>query len=152
MPKTNASLTTIMLPYAMTKPDTSKIKFVREYAINASAKILYPYLSTPAGLSKWFAENVKVVDKQVYNFIWDKTDHLATISNQRLNRSVRFIFADENGQSVPDADYVDFSIESSELTGEQFLQVIDYTSDQDEEELEELWDNLFQSLREIVGG
>jgi uncharacterized protein YndB with AHSA1/START domain len=141
-----------MLPTAMSKPNSSKIKFVREYAINASAKILYPYLSSPGGLSKWFAENVNVESNQVYNFIWDKTDHLATISNQRLNRSIRFVFADENGQFVSDADYVDFTIEASELTGEQFLKITDYTTDQEEEELEELWDNLIQSLREIVGG
>jgi uncharacterized protein YndB with AHSA1/START domain len=141
-----------MFTSAMTKPDTSKIKFVREYAINASAKILYPYLSSPSGLSRWFAEDVNVVSNQVYNFIWDKTDHIATISNQRLNRSIRFVFADENRQYGPEADYVDFTIESSELTGEQFLRITDFSSDQDEEEMEELWENLIQSLREIIGG
>ena len=137
---------------AMTKPASSKVKFTREYAINASPKILYPYLSTASGLGRWFAESVKAGPNQIFNFVWDKTDHFAEMSNHRTNRSVRFLFLDENQKHVPDADYVDFTIESSELTGEQFLRVTDYAADQDEEEMEELWENLIQSLREIIGG
>lgn len=131
---------------------TEKVKFTREYAINASAKLLYPYLSTPSGLSRWFCDDVMVLPEHRYNFIWDKTDHFAELSNHRTNRSARFIFLDENKNSVPDADYVDFTIESSELTGEQFLRITDYSADHDEEAMEELWENLIQSLREIIGG
>lgn len=136
----------------MTKSESTKTKFVREYSINASSKLLYPYLSTPSGLARWFAEDVNILGNQVYNFIWDKKDHFAEISNQRSNRSVRFIFLDENKQPQSDADYVDFTIETSELTGEQFLRVTDYSADHDEEEMEELWENMIISLREIIGG
>ena len=83
--------------------------------------------------------------------IWDKEDHFAELTNVRSNRSARLVFLDENKQPVPDADYVDFTIEASELTGEQFLRITDYGSEQDDE-LEELWENLIQSLREIIGG
>ena len=131
---------------------TAKTKFVNEYAINASAKILYPYLSTPAGLGRWFAESVEVLDDNVFNFFWDKENHYAEMTNHRTNRSVRFVFLNEEKESVQDPDFVDFTIETSELTGEQFLRVTDYTGDEDMEALEELWDNLIQSLREIIGG
>ncbi|MFC5270084.1 START-like domain-containing protein [Adhaeribacter terreus] len=130
----------------------SKVKFVREYAINASPKIIYPYLSSASGLARWFADNVNILSNNVYNIIWDKEDHFTELTNVRSNRSVRIVFLDENKQPVADADYVDFTIETSELTGEQFLRVTDYSSEQDEEEMEELWDNLIQSLREIIGG
>jgi uncharacterized protein YndB with AHSA1/START domain len=130
----------------------SKVKFVREYAINASPKILYPYLSSASGLTRWFADNVNVLGNNVYNIIWDKEDHFAELTNMRSNRSARLVFLDENKQPVADADYVDFTIETSELTGEQFLRVIDYSAGQDEEEMEELWGNLILSLREIIGG
>jgi uncharacterized protein YndB with AHSA1/START domain len=136
----------------MTKSESTKSKFVREYSINASSRLLYPYLSTPSGLARWFAEDVNILGNQVYNFIWDKEDHYAEISNQRTNRSIRFIFLDENKQPQADADYVDFTIETSELTGEQFLRVTDYSADHDEEEMEELWENMIFSLREIIGG
>ena len=136
----------------MNRPTSSKVKFTREYAINASPKILYPYLSTPAGLGRWFSEKATVEPDNTFNFIWDKTDHFAEMSNHRTNRSVRFIFLDDDKNQVPDADFIDFTIETSELTGEQFLRITDYSADQDEEEMEELWGNLIQSLREIVGG
>ena len=130
----------------------TKTKFVREYPINASAKLLYPYLSTPGGLAQWFCDDVKIDEDKVYNLIWDGRSHFAEMTSHRTNKSVRYLFLDENKEHIPDSSYIDFSIESSELTQEQFLKVIDYTDEEDVEELEELWDNLFQNLKEIVGG
>ncbi|WP_114781540.1 START-like domain-containing protein [Botryobacter ruber] len=134
----------------MTK--TKKTKFVREYPINASAKLLYPYLSTPGGLAQWFCDDVKIDENKNFNFIWDGRSHFAEMTGHRVNRSVRFIFLDDDKNHVPDAPYVDFSIESSELTQEQYLKVIDYSEEDDQEEMEELWEYLIQNLREIIGG
>ena len=134
----------------MTK-DT-KLKFVREYPINASAKLLYPYLSTPSGLSQWFCDAAKMDENNVFNFIWDGRNHYAEMTGHRTNKSVRFLFLTDDKRHTPDAAYIDFHIESSELTQEQFLKVVDYSNGESEEELEELWDNLLQKLREIVGG
>ena len=38
----------------------SKQKFVGEYPINASRKMLFPYLSTASGLCEWFADDVNI--------------------------------------------------------------------------------------------
>ncbi|GHA58011.1 START-like domain-containing protein [Pontibacter akesuensis] len=134
----------------MTK--ATKTKFVREYPINASAKLLYPYLSTPGGLAQWFCDEATVNSEKQYKFVWDGQTHFAELTSHRINRSVRFLFLSEKREHVPDASYIDFSIEASELTQEQFLKVVDYSDEDDEEEMEELWDNLMQNLREIVGG
>ncbi|MCJ8163714.1 START-like domain-containing protein [Pontibacter sp. E15-1] len=134
----------------MTK--ATKTKFVREYPINASAKLLYPYLSTPGGLSQWFCDDVTIDADKIYNFLWDGRNHFAELTGHRTNRSIRFLFLGENKAHLSDASYIDFSIESSDLTQEQYLKVMDYTSEEDIEELEELWENLMQNLREIVGG
>jgi uncharacterized protein YndB with AHSA1/START domain len=134
----------------MTK--ATKTKFVREYPINASARLLYPYLSTPSGLSQWFCDDVTVDEDKIYNFMWDGRNHFAEVTGHRTNRSVRYIFLDDKKGHITDGAYVDFSIESSELTEEQFLKIVDYTDEEDVEELEELWDNLFHNLKEIVGG
>lgn len=125
---------------------------MREYPINASAKLLYPYLSTPSGLTQWFCDDVNVDNDKILNFVWDGRSHFAEVTSHRTNRSIRFLFLDENKRHQTDASYVDFSIESSELTQEQFLKVVDYSEEDDEEELHELWENLMQNLREIVGG
>jgi len=129
-----------------------KVKFVREFSINASAKLLYPYLSTASGLSQWFCDNVVINEDKIFNFIWDGHSHFAEMTGHRTNRSVRFIFLNEDKKQVADAPFIDFSIEASELTEEQFLRVMDYSDEDDMEELEELWEHLMQKLREIVGG
>ncbi|WP_242918673.1 START-like domain-containing protein [Pontibacter liquoris] len=134
----------------MTK--ATRIKFVREYPINASAKLLYPYLSTASGLAQWFSDEVKIDHDKIFNFVWDGRNHYAEMTGLRTNRSVRFNFLSEDKKPLVDAPYIDFSIESSELTQEQFLKVVDYSNEDDMEELEELWDNLMQNLRETVGG
>ncbi|PVY40794.1 START-like domain-containing protein [Pontibacter virosus] len=130
----------------------TKTKFVREYPINASARLLYPYLSTLSGLSQWFCDDVSINEDKVYNFFWDGRNHYAEMTSHRTNRSVRFLFLNDDKTHTSDPSYIDFSIESSELTQEQYLKVVDYSEEDDEEELEELWEHLMQKLREIVGG
>ncbi|MBO3269658.1 MULTISPECIES: START-like domain-containing protein [Hymenobacter] len=130
----------------------SKHRFTVEYPINASPKILYPYLASASGLARWFCQDVKIDPDHRLNFIWDNQSHYAEISSHRTNKSVRFVFLNDQKRSVPDASYLDFSIESSELTQEVFLRVVDYSEETDEIELQEMWDNLILTLREQVGG
>lgn len=131
---------------------STKTKFVREYPINASAKLLYPYLSTASGLAQWFCDDVTISAGKTYNFLWDGLNHYAELTNLRANRSIRFLFIDKIGEHPEDPSYIDFMIESSELTQELYLKVVDYSEENDEEEQEELWEGLMQQLREIVGG
>ena len=130
----------------------SHFKFIQEYPINASPKMIYPYLSTASGLAQWFCEDVRIDEDKIYNFIWDDQSHFAEMSSHRLNRSVRFVFLDQAKKHLPDPTYVDFCIETSELSQEQYLRVTDYSEDGDQVQLLELWENLIQNLREIIGG
>ena len=137
----------------MALPDIqSKTRFVVEFPINASPKILFPYLATASGLSQWFCDDVRYVEGQRLNFIWDRENHYAEISGQRLNRAVRFVFLDEHRQPVADASFLEFTLESSEVTDEVFLRVTDYSPALDPEEQQEMWDGLVYKLREQVGG
>ncbi|ALJ00643.1 START-like domain-containing protein [Rufibacter tibetensis] len=130
----------------------SKIKFVREYSLNASPKMLYPYLSTASGLAQWLCDAAKQIGERKYNLIWDNQEHIAEMTSHRMNKSVRFTFPG-TGKGMPhDYSYIDFSIESGELTQEQFLRVVDYTDVGDVEQLAELWDNQVLTLRELIGG
>ena len=106
----------------MALPDIqTKTRFVAEFPINASPKILFPYLATASGLSQWFCDDVRYVEGQRLNFIWDNEDHYAEISGQRLNRAVRFVFLDDHRQPVADADFLEFTLDSSEVTDEVYL-------------------------------
>lgn len=130
----------------------AKRRFVVEYPMNASPKILYPYLASAQGLSQWFCDDVRYEPDRRLNFIWDKQNHYAEQASQRLNRSVRFVFLDERKQPVLDASFLDFSLESSEITDEVFLRITDYSDSMDEDELQEMWDGLVGKLRDQVGG
>ena len=130
----------------------SKHQFTVEYPINASPKILYPYLASAAGLSHWFCPAVHVDGQQHYDFVWDNQHHYAELTLQRANKSVRFVFLDEHRRPLPDANYLDFSLDASELTQEVFLRILDYSEETDTVELQEMWDSLVRKLREQVGG
>lgn len=132
-----------------------KYRFTGEYEINASPKMLFPYLNTAAGLSQWFADNVNVDEDKTYNFIWDGEDHKARVASQRVNNFIRFEFLnkDESEDSgEKDSSFIEFKLDTNELTQSVFLKVIDNTDVADEEEMEEIWNNLITSLKEIVGG
>ena len=51
-------------------PNDDKIKFELEFPIQASPQLLYQYISTPSGLSEWFADNVNSRG-ELFTFIWD---------------------------------------------------------------------------------
>ena len=137
----------------MALPDIqTKTRFAVEFPINASPKILFPYLATASGLSQWFCDDVRYVEGQRLNFIWDHENHYAEISGQRLNRAVRFVFLDEHRQSVPDATFLEFTLDASQVTDEVYLRVVDYSPVNDAAEQQEMWEGLVAKLREQVGG
>ena len=49
---------------------SSKTFFSLEFDFHASPQLLYQYLSTPSGLSEWFADNVNSRGEH-FEFIWD---------------------------------------------------------------------------------
>ena len=133
-------------------PEPVKYKFVADFPINASARLLFPYLSTAGSLAQWFCDDVKLTPDHLFNFIWDGESHFASVANLRLNRSIRFVFLSPQRQPLPDAGYLDFTLETSEFTQEQYLRVTDYSTEHDKAELQEIWEGLVQTLREQVGG
>ena len=51
----------------------SLIKYSIEYPIKTSISILYKRLTTPSGLSEWFADNVNIKN-DVLTFYWDGSE------------------------------------------------------------------------------
>ncbi len=129
-----------------------KNKFVADYQINTSRKILFPYLSTASGLSEWFADDVSIGPDKVYLFDYDGENHYAKIVAMRSNHHVKFDFFDPNNPDETDHAYIEFKIEENELTQTLFLKVIDYSDSYDDDEQESIWENLVGNLKEIIGG
>lgn len=129
-----------------------KNKFVTEFEVRASAKMLFPYLSTASGLAQWFADDVNINEDKIYSFIWDDEDHRARKAGQRANHHVRFEFLAETEEDEDDPAYIELKLNVNELTQSVFLQVTDYSDLDDPEEQQELWENIVYSLKIIIGG
>jgi len=130
----------------------AKVKFVGEYEMKASKKMLFPFFSSASGLSQWFADDVNIHNQdKVFSFIWDGEENLAKAVSMRVNHHVKFEFLNEDGETEEDPNYVEFVLDVNELTDTVFVRVTDY-SDMDADEAQELWDGLIHDLKEIVGG
>lgn len=128
----------------------SKHKFVVEFELRASPKVLFPYISSASGLQQWFAEKVTLKDSSTFDFSWDGDSHIAKLSQLRLNKSAKFDFIPSNPDDR-DHNYIEFKMEVSDLTGSTYLKIVDYSENTDENELNELWEDLIYKLKEIVG-
>ena len=125
-----------------------KTFFSVEYDFQSSPQLLYQYLSTPSGLSEWFADNVNSRGEN-FQFIWDDTEENAKLIQTKTNERIRFQW--DNG-SPEDADYYfEFKIEVDEITKDVSLIVSDYADDDEMDESKLLWDSLIADLKQVLG-
>ena len=78
-----------------------KLKYELEFPIHASPSLLYQYISTPSGLSEWFADNVNSRG-ELFTFIWDDSEEKAKLIAKRTGERVKFRWLDQDGD---DTDY-----------------------------------------------
>lgn len=122
-----------------------KQKFQIEFEMHCSPRILFNYLSTPSGLSEWFADDV-TVKEGVYTFKWTGTESKAKVVHKRDNQMVRFKWLDD-----PDDSYFEFEILTDDLTSDVALMITDFSIPDDKEETERLWETQIHNLRQIIG-
>lgn len=60
----------------------SKIRYELEFPLNSSPQLLYQYISTPSGLSEWFADNVNSRG-ELFTFIWDDAEEKARLASKK---------------------------------------------------------------------
>ncbi|HOP05410.1 MAG TPA: START-like domain-containing protein [Tenuifilaceae bacterium] len=125
----------------------SKIEL--EFTINTSPSILFNRLSTPSGLSEWFADDVNV-DNDIFTFIWDKAENKAQLISKKENKYIRFSWLNDDGSFDPDC-YFEFRISQHELTGELALNIIEQLNDDDTEDAESLWNYQVGELKRQLG-
>jgi len=130
----------------------AKRKLQIEFEVNASRKMLYPYIHSASGLSQWIADDVTVNEDKVFNFIWDGEDHKAKLVAHRIHTSAKFEYLPETEEDEDDPSSFELKLEVNELTQTTFLHIIEYTDFDDEEEWADLWEGMVGSLKEIVGG
>lgn len=123
-----------------------KVKIVLEYPMNCSPLVLFPRLSTPGGLSEWFADNVNVEGK-FYIFYWDGSSQRAELLFRRENYFIRFHWVDDGQENT----FFEFRIVTDELTGDTALIITDYVESDEKDEITELWNSQVGNLKHCVG-
>ncbi|EIM73431.1 hypothetical protein A3SI_17799 [Nitritalea halalkaliphila LW7] len=128
-----------------------KNKFIADYQVNTSKKVLFPYLSTASGLASWFADEVKLNPDKTFIFTYDKEEHHARIVAMRQLAHVKFEFFHPEGGEVSDSANIEFKLEENELTQTLFLKIVDQNEHYSDEELRSIWEGLVGNLKEILG-
>ena len=127
---------------------SDKIKFELEFPIQASPQLLFQYISTPSGMSEWFADNVNSRGED-YTFIWDDTEEYAKLIQKKNNERVRFRWI--NDEEDQDDCYFELKIVVDEITKDVSLYVSDFADEDELEEAKMLWNNLVSSLKQVLG-
>lgn len=131
----------------------TKYKFTKEFDFRASAKMLYPYLTTVQGLSEWFVDKVWIDEQHIYHFEWQGEPLKALMKMHKINSFVKYeFFPKKEDEATCNPNYVELKLEPDELTGLTYLKVTDFSEMDDEVQLNEMWHNFMTTLKEKVGG
>jgi len=123
-------------------------KFELEFPLRASPKMLFPFLSTPSGMSEWFCDDVNS-RSELFTFFWDGSEEQARLIKKQQDRLVRFrwISDEEDGLDT----YFEFRIELDALTNDTSIIVTDFAESDDMEESKLLWDSQIRELQHLIG-
>lgn len=125
---------------------SDRIKIEIEYILKASPKILYNMISTPSGLSEWFADDVNIRGNEL-TFFWDGSEEKAKILNKVKDQFIRFQWDYDEGEDA----FFEFRIKIDALTRDVALIVTDYVEEDEEDSARSLWESQLEDLRRVLG-
>ncbi len=127
---------------------SEKVKYEMEFEVNSSTSVLFNMISTPSGLSEWFADDVNIKD-DLFTFIWDGSVQQAKLVGRKKGESVKFQWIDdhENGLKT----YFEFTIKVDDLTNDVALLITDFAESADIDDAKRLWENQIQDLKTTIG-
>ena len=125
---------------------SDKIKFELEYPIQASSQLLFQYISTPSGLSEWFADNVNSRG-EFFTFVWDDSEEQAKLLTKKNGERIKFKWVDDDD----DNSYFEIRIQVDGITKDVSLMVTDFSEKDEVEETKMLWDNQISDLKKVLG-
>ena len=127
---------------------SNKKLFSLEFNFHCSPQLLFQYLSTPSGLSEWFADDVNSRGED-FTFIWEDSEEYAKLLTKKNNESVKFMWV--NDEKDYEKYFFEFLITVDEITKDVSLTVTDFSDDEEIEESKMLWTNLVGDLKQVLG-
>ena len=125
-----------------------KKAFSVEFDFHASPQLLFQYLSTPSGLSEWFADNVNSRGED-FTFIWDDGEEYAKLLSKKSNQKVRYQW--QNDEPDQEEYYFEFVIEVDAITKDVSLIINDFAREEEIDESKMFWENSINSLKQVLG-
>lgn len=125
-----------------------KIKFEMEFPIHSSPQLLYQYISTPSGLSEWFADNVNSRG-ELFTFIWNDSEETAKLLSKKSGERVKFRWLNDDEDN--DSYYFEIRIQVDEITKDVSIIVTDFIDEDEVEEAKMLWENQISDLKQVLG-
>jgi len=128
---------------------STKTKYEMEFPIQASPSLLYQYISTPSGLSEWFADNVNSRG-EVFTFMWEGSEEQAKLLSKKNGERIKMRWMEDDDEDSP--YFFEMRIQVDEITKDVSLMITDHA--EDEEEISEgkmLWTNMVSDLKHVLG-
>ncbi|MDG3583514.1 MULTISPECIES: START-like domain-containing protein [Galbibacter] len=122
-----------------------KVKYELEFPIHSSPQLLYQYISTPSGLSEWFADNVNSRG-ELFTFIWDGTEEQAKLVRKKSGELVKFKWVESDEDT-----FFEIKIVVDEITKDVSLMITDFTEEDEVDEAKMLWENQISDLKQVLG-
>ena len=123
-----------------------KVKFEMEFPIQVSPSLLYQYISTPSGMSEWYADNVNSRG-EYYTFIWEGSEEKAKLLGKKSQERIKFQWMTDE-----ETDYFfELRIQVDEITKDVSLMITDFAEEDEVEEGKMLWENMVSELKQILG-
>ena len=123
-----------------------KKKYSLEYVIKSSPVILYEFVSTPSGLTQWFADHVDNI-KDLYTFDWEGSKQSA-----RLLENIEFDLVRFRWEDSPKEEFFEFKITHTEVTNETVLTITDFAAANEIKDNTLLWNRQVKTLIQNIGG
>jgi uncharacterized protein YndB with AHSA1/START domain len=123
-----------------------KVKYEMEFPIQASPSLLYQYISTPSGLSEWYADDVNSRG-ELFTFIWDGSEEEAKLLSKKNGERVKFRW--EVDDETP--YYFEIRIQVDEITKDVSIMITDFAEEDELEEGKMLWENMMSDLKQVLG-
>ena len=123
-----------------------KVKYEMEFPIQASPSLLYQYISTPSGMSEWFADNINSRG-ELYTFMWGESEEEAKLLTKKSGERIKMRWLDDEDTSY----FFEMRIQVDEITKDVSLMITDYAEEDELEESKMLWENMVSDLKQVLG-
>lgn len=124
-----------------------KKKIELEFLLKTSLKVFENMVTTPSGLSEWFADDVNIKEN-VYTFYWDGSEEQARLISKKNGLFMRWQWLKDEGEEDV---FFEIHYEVDPMTKALVLKITDYADLEDADEVKMLWESSVHELKRVLG-